>query len=315
MSIQVIANYPAPHPLPDAVPGGSVPPTDTARHSVATISPRFLAAFVVAALLVCIGVRATLAQESTLAGGSGLLRIMTFNIHHGEGMDGRLDLERIAKVITDARADIVGLQEVDRGVARTDGRDLVAELAAITDMQFAFGRNIDLQGGEYGNALLSRFPIVSIRNQLLDPVGGGEQRGVLDTVVDVAGQHVRVLTTHFDHRPDSAQRPRSAEELRTLVTEQPAGPVVLLGDFNDVPGSGAHQVLTQVVVDAWAVVGQGDGGTVPADNPRRRIDWVLLRGLTPIDAAVIRTDASDHLPLVVAASLPSRQSAVARELP
>lgn len=231
------------------------------------------------------------------------LRIMTFNIHHGEGLDGRLDLARIAKVITDARADIVGLQEVDRGVERTQRRDILKELADLTGMRFAFGKNIDLQGGDYGNALLTRFPIVSEGNRHLEVVGGGEQRGVLQTVLDVEGRRVLVLTTHFDHRRDSAQRPRSADEMREMAAQWGEGPLVMLGDFNDVPGSQAYETLTKVATDAWVAVGKDEGYTIPVETPTRRIDWILLRGLDARDGQVVRTDASDHLPVVVTATL------------
>lgn len=231
------------------------------------------------------------------------VRIMTFNIHHGEGMDGRLDLERIANVITGAKADIVGLQEVDRGVERTQSRDILKELADLTGMRYAFGKNIDLQGGDYGNALLTRFPIVSEGNRLLEPIGGGEQRGVLQTVLDVDGTRVLVLTTHFDHRRDSAQRPRSAEQMRDMVAQWGEGPAVLFGDFNDAPDSPAYATLTKVATDAWTVVGKDEGYTIPVETPRRRIDWILLRGLTAVDGQVIRTDGSDHLPVVVTATL------------
>lgn len=234
------------------------------------------------------------------------LRIMTFNIHHGEGLDGRLDVERIAQVIRDARADIVGLQEVDRGVGRTDQRDLLKELSDLTGLRYAFGKNIDLEGGDYGNALLSRFPIVSEGNRALEPIGGGEQRGVLQTVIDVTGRRVLVLTTHFDHRRDSAQRPRSAAQMVDMVAQWGDGPVVMLGDFNDVPGSAAHATLTSVAIDAWAAVGDGDGYTIPVKAPTRRIDWVLLRGLEPQEAQVIYTEASDHLPLLITATFTSQ---------
>lgn len=232
------------------------------------------------------------------------LRILTFNIHHGEGMDGRLDLERIAAVIRESRADIVGLQEVDRGVERTARRDIVKELADLTGLHYAFGKNIDLQGGDYGNALLSRFAIVSEGNRPLEPVGGGEQRGVLQTVLDVQGRRLLVLVTHLDHRADSAQRPRSAEEIKAMIAAWGDGPLVLMGDFNDGPDSRAHQTLTTVAADAWEQVGTGDGFTIPVSSPRRRIDWILLRGLDPVEGTVIQTDASDHLPLLIGARWP-----------
>src|SRR5215510_6223522 len=90
------------------------------------------------------------------------LRVMTYNIHVGVGMDKKLDLQRIAAVINRERPDLVGLQEVDRGVKRTEGKDEIAELAALTKMHYAFAHNLDFQGGQYGVAILSRFPIRNI---------------------------------------------------------------------------------------------------------------------------------------------------------
>ena len=74
------------------------------------------------------------------------LRVMTYNIHVGVGMDKKLDLQRIADVINHEQPDLVGLQEVDRGVRRTEGKDQIAELAALTRMHFAFAPNLDYQG-------------------------------------------------------------------------------------------------------------------------------------------------------------------------
>src|ERR1044071_7467187 len=83
------------------------------------------------------------------------LRIMTYNIHVGVGMDKKLDLQRIADVINKEKPDLVGLQEVDRGVTRTEGKDEIAELAGFTSMSYAFAHNLDYQGGQYGVAILS----------------------------------------------------------------------------------------------------------------------------------------------------------------
>src|SRR6201988_5473845 len=87
------------------------------------------------------------------------IRVMTYNIHVGVGMDKKLDLERIADVINKEHPDLVGVQEVDRGVKRTEGKDEIAELAAMTRMQYAFAHNLYYQGGQYGVAILSRTPI------------------------------------------------------------------------------------------------------------------------------------------------------------
>ncbi len=234
----------------------------------------------------------------------GQVRVLTFNIHHAEGLDGKLDVARIAQVIRDSGAQIVGLQEVDRGVERTGRRDLLKEIADLAGMQFAFGRNIDLQGGEYGNALLTTLPIVSEGNKPLPNSDGSEQRGALQVVLDVGGTQVLVLTTHLDHRRDEAHRLAGADAIVDMLRAWGTGPVIAMGDFNDVPGSRTYTKLAGVLTDAWAAVGRGDGFTIPVEEPMRRIDWILVRGLQPVRAEVLRTTASDHLPVVATLRLP-----------
>ena len=122
------------------------------------------------------------------ADSSKIFRVMTYNIHHGEGMDGKVDLLRIADVIKWEQADIVALQEVDSGVARTARRDLPAELAALTGMTCVFSNNFHYQGGEYGNAVLTRFPIVRWTNSHYKMIRPGEQRGLLQLTLRVHGR-------------------------------------------------------------------------------------------------------------------------------
>ncbi len=231
------------------------------------------------------------------------LTLLTFNIHHAEGTDGRIDVPRVAQVIRDSKADIVGLQEVDRGVERSGRRDLLKEIADLSGMQLAFGKNIDHQGGDYGNALLTSRKIVSVGNRALPNTDGSEQRGVLQVVLDVEGTEVLVLTTHLDHRRADAQRRAGAEAMLDMVRTFGAGPVVAMGDFNDVPDSATWKTLTSTFTDVWAAVGRGDGFTIPVEAPTRRIDWILVRGLSPRSAAVIATQASDHLPVVAVVDL------------
>src|SRR6187200_797515 len=94
------------------------------------------------------------------------LRVMTYNIHVGVGMDKKLDLPRIAGVINSQHPDLVGLQEVDRGVTRTQQIDEIAELAKLTKMDYAFAFNLKYQGGQYGVAILSRTPIRTTDHRL-----------------------------------------------------------------------------------------------------------------------------------------------------
>ena len=109
------------------------------------------------------------------------LRVMTYNIHVGVGMDKKLDLQRIADVINRERPDLVGLQEVDRGVRRTEGKDEIVELAKMTSMEFAFAPNLDYQGGKYGVAILSRWPIKNTVHRMFENKRESERRGMLQS--------------------------------------------------------------------------------------------------------------------------------------
>jgi endonuclease/exonuclease/phosphatase family metal-dependent hydrolase len=228
------------------------------------------------------------------------ITVMSFNIRHCEGIDGAIDVERIAKVIAGAKPDLVALQEVDRGVARSARRDMPAEIAALTGMNVAFYDNIVLEGGEYGNAVLSRFKIKEHSNTLLTMLGEGEQRGAIRTVISVpigngAERDVAFIATHLDHRDDDAERVVSVDELLALAmaTEQLA--TIIAGDFNALPNSMVHKKMSSLFRDAWKSVGSGDGFTNPADDPVQRIDyiWVSTK-VTPVSMEVLPTLASDH---------------------
>lgn len=233
-------------------------------------------------------------------------RVLTYNIHHGEGTDGRLDPERLAQVIHESKADLVALQEVDRGVARTQGRDLPAELAQLTGLTALFANNYSVQGGEYGNAILTRFPVQRWTHLRFQPVRPGETRGLIQAVVDVEGTEVAFLNTHLDHRPGDVDRLASAEEILTAAAVFGKMPLVLCGDFNDLPGSRLDVRLSESFRDAWRKVGVGDGSTSPTGDLKRRIDYVWLRGPVEATAAeVIPGTASDHAALRVSLRLTS----------
>ena len=225
---------------------------------------------------------------------------MSHNIHHGEGLDGKLDLERIAKVIIDATADIVGLQKVDRGVERTQKRDLPAEFTKLTDMTVYFEKNIPHQGGEYGNAVLTRFPIKRAKNTHLKSFANGEQRGVQQLVLDVQGREVLFMNTHLDARRDPAEREHSATELRQIVTAAGAMPVILVGDFNAAPEAKSVASLREFLTDSWTTVNMEPGFTIPVKKPNKRIDyiWITPVSITPLSRAVPYSDASDRLPII-----------------
>ena len=227
------------------------------------------------------------------------LRVLTYNIHHGEGVDGKLDLERIAKVIRAANPDLVALQEVDRKVRRTRGVDQPAELARLTGMHVAFGRNIPLEGGEYGNAVLSRRPIKSQKNYPLPSLGRGEKRGLLAVELELAGgKPLLFLSTHLDHRPGEHERELSAEAINTIVANNPTKLDILAGDLNAIPTGSTLAIFKT----AWTMANAEALPTSPAVSPRRQIDYVLLRpkdSWKVIEVQVLdESVASDHRPLL-----------------
>lgn len=235
------------------------------------------------------------------------IRVMTYNIHHGEGLDGRVDIGRIARVIRDARADIVALQEVDRGVERTKKIDIMTMLADQTGLTYAFGKNIDFQGGEYGNGILTRFPILEEKNLHYRMIREGEQRGLLQLVLEAQGEEFVFMNTHIDYRGDDTERISNVGEIRSVARGHETRPVIVCGDFNDTPGSRTVGLMKEDFLDAWEEAGAGMEFTYPADTAKKRIDYVFvskIKGpasgtLRVLSARVIQTPASDHLPLLV----------------
>jgi endonuclease/exonuclease/phosphatase family metal-dependent hydrolase len=222
------------------------------------------------------------------------IRVLSYNIHYGEGEDDRVDLQRIADVINSVSPDLVGLQEVERGTTRTDGVDQPAVLGQLTGMDHVFGKNIDFRGGGFGNAILSRLPIRSSENVLLPVFDEGEQRGVLVTEVGLPddGGTVRFLATHLDHRDDPAERLESARQVNALIADLGEGPAILAGDLNDTPGSGPLEILARRWENAAAV----ELPTFPVDAPEKQIDFILFSGRWRVVAVTVLAEAvaSDH---------------------
>ena len=230
-----------------------------------------------------------------------IFRVMTYNIHHGEGLDGKVDLDRIAKVITNANADAVALQEVDQNTKRTGGIDMAAELAKRTNMHVAFGANLDFQGGKYGTAILSKHPIETYENHVLKQARNGEPRGVLLALLDVGQGRLLFAGTHLDHTRDQGERLFSQTQFDELFAKYEDLPIIFCGDFNDTPGSELHKRMSENWFDSWELVGQGPGLTMTSDNPTRRIDYVWVSDKKNFKLRwtdVPKTDASDHLPVV-----------------
>jgi endonuclease/exonuclease/phosphatase family metal-dependent hydrolase len=186
-------------------------------------------------------------------------------------------------------------------VQRTARRDFPAELAALTGMSCVFSNNFHFQGGEYGNAVLTRFPVKHWSNRHYKMLRPGEQRGLLQVVLDVHGRELVFMDTHIDYRSDDTERLLNADELLQAIEPFRGRPMILCGDFNDTPGSRTHQKIAQAFVDAWMAAGTGQGFTIPAEKPRKRIDYIWISKDPLIEALrlwVPESEASDHLPAV-----------------
>ena len=229
-------------------------------------------------------------------------RVMTYNIRHAEGMDGRINVERIADLIKSERADIVTLQEVDRHVERTQRRDLPGELAILTGMHCVFSNNYFFQGGEYGNVVLTRFPILQSTNLHYQVHPTAEVRGLLQVVMRVQGRKLCFMATHLDSGREDSARWSSLDEMEAALAHQSVRPVLFCGDFNATPSTRIYHRLHDTWQDSWETVGTGNGFTIPSDHPSRQIDYIWLSGkewLEPLRASVPDSQASDHRPLVV----------------
>jgi len=260
--------------------------------------PLFISAIALLGTLTFAGPAARL--PSSLSAGKKSLRVMTYNIHVGVGMDKKLDLQRIAEVINAEHPDLVGLQEVDRGVKRTEGKDEIAELATLTGMNYAFAHNLDYQGGQYGVAILSRFPIKQIDHRKYENRREAERRGMIRVEIEFAGRTINFVTTHLDYQFDDGRVFETEQMLKFL--EAIKGPLIVVGDFNDEPVGNAYKLMRTGFEDAWSVARMKEPGlSYPADQPVKRIDYIFTRRADHLrvkQPRIITTLASDHLPVV-----------------
>lgn len=262
-------------------------------RAVASRRRCLVAALLAAALLLMAGCAAP----------SPHLRVMSYNIRHGEGTDGRLDLDRLAQVINEARPDLVALQEVDRGTGRADGVDQAMELARLTGMDMAYGKAMDHDGGAYGVAILSRTPLRLPTAHPLPHGGGREPRTALSVLItrEPIGE-ILFIATHLQHNSE-ADRIAEAQRLNRLFVDEGGPPVILAGDLNAQPLSPPMAVLLTHWRDAAAGAPGAPAPTWPSDEPRVRIDYVVFHpagAWRVIEAKVIKeTIASDHRPLLV----------------
>lgn len=272
-----------------------------------------------------------------------LLRVLTYNIHHWQGTDGRVDAARVTAVIDATGADLIALNEVYHPASLPGVEEPpLAAMAHSLGMEYAFGPALPQKafaGSEasFGNALLSRYPILAYATHRLPPVEGHEPRSLLEArVLLPSGRALTLYVTHLDYQSEETRLVQVGGLL--LWTGRDRGQLhLLLGDLNALaPGDYAGQqepwpaleaaigepgrrltepqvvprLLRAGYVDAFATKGEGAGETYPTTRPLIRIDYIFipeagreaLHTCRRWDAGVARA-ASDHFPVLAELNL------------
>ncbi len=229
---------------------------------------------------------------------SKIIRVLTYNIYHGETMKGDFNLDTIAGVIKSVNPDLVALQEVDFRTNRAKKMDLAMELGQRTGMIPLFGKAMSFSGGEYGEAILSRYTFFSSQNHALGGQEGREPRSALEVKVELgSGDIVRFIGTHLDHTREESDRISQAKKLNDLFAKDDM-PSILAGDLNARPESRTMEIL----LEEWTKSSKENIPTSPSANPRSKIDYILFRPASRwrvIETRVIDEKVgSDHCPFL-----------------
>jgi endonuclease/exonuclease/phosphatase family metal-dependent hydrolase len=218
------------------------------------------------------------------------MRILSYNIRGGLGMDGHRRIERIGAVIRDSGAEVVGLQEVHQRLPQSGLADQPRALTRATGMTCLFGPAISIGPGRYGNAVLSAVPA---RKEAVHRLPGeGEPRAALEVTLEMDGRPLSLICTHWGL--SEAARSEQSAKLATVL-HQLQTPVVVVGDLNAEPGAAEIGALLAAGLRHAA---EPLEPTFPADVPSCRIDYILISDELECDRSwVIETTASDHLPV------------------
>jgi endonuclease/exonuclease/phosphatase family metal-dependent hydrolase len=238
-----------------------------------------------------------------------VLRVLQLNIHFGVDRGGDLDLDALAAVIVAQDPDLVSLNEVDQATRRSRGLDEARELARATGLHAVYGPNLPWLGGLFGNAVLTRLPVVHSTNHPLPVRSGLEARGLLTVTVRVGRRTVSFSSAHLtDGDIGETSRILQAQAIVGLLGHS-AYPSIVAGDLNAEPDELSVRILRQHLLDAQELGGTGDGGTVPEPSPQRRIDYVLYDdrfAVVPGSTRVLPSSSDHRAVFTELALLPAR---------
>jgi len=234
--------------------------------------------------------------------GKTTLRVLSYNIHHCNppSKPDFIDVDAIAATIKAQKPDLVALQEVDANTGRSGKINQAEVLARKLGMNFYFAKAIDHDGGDYGVAILSRFPISEMHTSKLPTIAStkGEPRVLATAKVTLPnGKVLKFASTHLDAQRSDENRLAQIKEINSIV-EKESLPMIIGGDFNAVTSSEVMKIFGEQFKSTCFEC----DFTIPVLNPNKTIDFI---GFKPVSVfhivshrAIPERYASDHLPVL-----------------
>jgi endonuclease/exonuclease/phosphatase family metal-dependent hydrolase len=232
------------------------------------------------------------------------LRFVTYNIHKGQGLDRRVRIERIARILREIDADVIALQEVLSVDGRNPEDHQARFLAEALGLHFRIGENRKLYGGVYGNVTLSRFPIVFSCNYDITQAGR-EERGCLRTDLRTgSGQMLHIYNLHLGTAyTERRHQARRLVEHEILAGEEERGARIILGDFNEWISGLATRLFHSRFQSVRIRPALGRSRSYPGLLPFMHLDHIYYDGRLELEKVELRRTlrtviASDHLPII-----------------
>lgn len=229
------------------------------------------------------------------------LRVLCYNIHHCNppSTPGKIDIDAIAKVIKAQKPDLVSLQEVDVNTIRSGNINQASLLAEKLQMNFFFAKAIDHDGGQYGVAILSKYPITEqVIHRLTTQAGTkGEPRVLATVLVNLpGGKKVRFGATHLDAQKEDTNRLLQMKDINDLAQLEKL-PFIIAGDLNAMPGSAPINLFDKQFTRTCT----NCEFTIPVINPKKAIDFIGFNKTNQIEVishqVIPERYTSDHLPI------------------
>lgn len=268
------------------------------------LETRFFAfAFLFAAVFPGVDLRAE-DSSSVSKSSTRTLRVLCYNIHYGQGVDGKYDVARLAEVISRTKPDLVALQEIDVGVERSGRVHQIQELEKLTGLESRFGPTQHYQGGLFGNGVLTRLPILDVLIQPLPYTESTKEKttypraAIAVTVRLNDGTPLRFISTHFQHNVPEDRLAEAQAINQHFAKQNDKMPTILAGDMNAKPDEEPIQELNKKWTNA---INKEASPSAPSGKPRVRIDYIFYRNAPKLhlkQTEVIEEKmASDHRPV------------------